>query len=108
MDNNKQKSMIDIACDLMVKKKKPIDFYKLWKEVSEIKGFNEEEDKANQSLFYTIITLDGRFITTGENFWDLRGRHKYESVHIDMNDVYADEEEEIVEEEDEEIVEDEY
>ena len=34
--------------------------------------------------------MDGRFITTGENRWDLRERHKFEDVHIDMNDIYAD------------------
>ena len=34
--------------------------------------------------------LDGRFVTLGENQWDLRVRHKYESVHIDMSEVYSD------------------
>ena len=38
-----QDSMLDIAYDLMTKKKKEVDFYKLYDEVTEIKGFNEEE-----------------------------------------------------------------
>ena len=56
MVDYKQSSMVDIAFDLMKKKKKPVDFYKLWQEVSEIKGFNEEEKEENESLFYTNIT----------------------------------------------------
>ena len=41
-------------------------------------------------MFYTNLSLDGRFVTLGENEWDLRSRQKYEKVHIDMNDVYSD------------------
>ena len=95
-----QDSMLDIAYDLMTKKKKEVDFYKLYDEVTEIKGFNEEEAAEHQSLFYTNISLDGRFITIGENNWDLRSRHKFDEVHIDMNDIYTDEDEESEEVED--------
>ena len=42
MVDYKQSSMVDVAYDLMTKKKKPVDFYKLWQEVSEIKGFDQE------------------------------------------------------------------
>ena len=64
-----------------------------------------------ESLFYTNITLDGRFITVGENNWDLRSRHKFSDVHIDMNDIYADDEEEASEELEEDVdstIEDDY
>ncbi len=90
-------SMVDVAFDLMSKKKNAMAFNKLWKEVSEVKGFSDEEIEEKISLFYTNITLDGRFITVGENQWDLRSRHVYDSVHIDMNDIYADTEEEVEE-----------
>ena len=110
MDN--KKSMIDVAYELMVKKKKAIDFQRIWKEVSEVKGYTENEMMDKQSLFYTSITLDGRFITVGENQWDLRSRHKFEDVHIDMNDIYADTEEEEEEsesdEDDDGLIEDDY
>ena len=111
MIDYKQSSMVDVAFDLMKKKKKPVDFYKLWQEVSEIKGFNAEEKEENESLFYTNITLDGRLITVGENRWDLRSRHKFDEVHIDMNDIYADDEEEVSEEPEEDVdstIEDDY
>ena len=87
-------SMVDVAYNLMTKKKKEVDFAKLYQEVSEIKGFTVQEAEDRMSVFYTDITLDGRFITLGENRWDLRERHKFENVHIDMNYVYADLEDE--------------
>ena len=74
---DKNRSMVDVAYELMSKKKKAVNFYKLWQEVS-----------------------DGRFITVGENNWDLRSRHKFDEVHIDMNDIYTDEDEESEEVED--------
>jgi DNA-directed RNA polymerase, delta subunit len=85
-----QMSMVDVAFELMKKKRKEVEFAKLFTEVSEIKGFTPEEADERESLFYTNITMDGRFITLGENRWDLRERHKFENVHIDMNDIYAD------------------
>lgn len=97
---DKNRSMVDVAYELMSKKKKAVNFYKLWQEVSEVKGFDEEEKDEKESLFYTNITLDGRFITVGENNWDLRSRHKFDEVHIDMNDIYTDEDEESEEVED--------
>ena len=67
---------------------------------------NQEE---NESLFYTNITLDGRFITVGENRWDLRSRHKFDEVHIDMNDIYADDEEDTSDDDgDDGLIEDDY
>ena len=100
-------SMVDIAYHLMTKKKKEVEFAKLYEEVCEIKGFSEEEAEERMSIFYTDITLDGRFITLGENRWDLRERHKFESVHIDMNDIYADEEVDEDEVDEDELEEDE-
>ena len=107
---DKNRSMVDVAYELMSKKKKAVNFYKLWQEVSEVKGFDEEEKDEKESLFYTNITLDGRFITVGENNWDLRSRHKFDEVHIDMNDIYTDEDvkkaEEFLQQESEEVEDD--
>lgn len=89
-----QKSNLDIAYELVLKKKAPVEFNKLWQEVSQIQGFSEEEANAKIGKFYTNLSLDGRFITLGENTWDLRERYVFEKVHIDMNDVYRDVEEE--------------
>ena len=87
-----QISMVDLAYQIMKERTQPIDFYELWSIICEKKQFTEEEIDENESNFYTNITLDGRMITTGENRWDLRVRHKFEDVHIDMNDIYNEEE----------------
>ena len=84
------KSNLDVAYELVSKKRKPDEFSKLWEEVSQIQGLSEEEAKGKASKFYTALSLDGRFITLGENTWDLRSRYTFDKVHIDMNEVYAD------------------
>ena len=108
MDN--RLSMVDVAYELMKKKRKAVHFQKLWQEVSEIKGFSLEQQEENASLFYTSITLDGRFITVGDNNWDLRSRHKFDDANIDMNAIYSDDLNEEMEEseEDDGLIEDTY
>ena len=54
MVDYKQSSMVDVAYDLMTKKKKPVDFYKLWQEVSEIKGFDQMIRKKMNHCFIQI------------------------------------------------------
>lgn len=103
-----QTSMADVAYDIMQELKQPIDFYTLWEQVAEKKNFSEEEKEENESVFYTNITIDGRMITVGDNRWDLRSRHKFEEVHIDMNDVYTDEDNGEEEESDDGSIEDSY
>lgn len=111
MDKYYNMSMVDVAYELMSKKKSAVNFFKLWEEVCQMKKFDDEQKEDKESLFYTNITLDGRFITVGENAWDLRSRHKFSDVHIDMNDIYADEEEDLPEEPEEDVdstIEDDY
>lgn len=89
-----RKSMVQAAYELMRKKKKPIAFAKLWSETSQVLGLTSEEADELIADFYTELTLDGRIVTLGENMWDLRERNTYDKVHIDMNDVYGEDEEE--------------
>lgn len=100
-----EKSNLDVAFELVSKKKNPVVFSKLWEEVSQIQGLSEEEAKKRASKFYTALSLDGRFITLGDNTWDLRSRYTFDKVHIDMNEVYTDEADEV---EDEDRSEDDY
>ena len=100
-----EKSNLDVAFELVSKKKNPVVFSKLWEEVSQIQGLSEEEAKRRASKFYTALSLDGRFITLGDNTWDLRSRYTFDKVHIDMNEVYTDEADEV---EDEDRSEDDY
>lgn len=100
-----EKSNLDVAFELVSRKKNPVVFSKLWEEVSQIQGLSEEEAKKKASKFYTALSLDGRFITLGDNTWDLRSRYTFDKVHIDMNEVYTDDSDEV---EDEDRSEDDY
>ena len=85
-----EKSLLDYAYDLISKQKEAIPFDKIWEYVVSAAGLSEEEAKAKVSRFYTNLMLDGRFVTLGENLWDLRSSHTFDKVHIDMKDVYSD------------------
>ena len=93
-----KESKTDIAYRLMLKKKKERNFYDLWEEVkAELAKVAAPEELENVeediSFFYTNLTLDGRFVCVGENKWNLRERVTFDKVHIDMNEIYNDEEE---------------
>ena len=87
------KSMIDIAYEWLVQQSKEADFADLWNVVTKELEFTAEEAERRIGLFYSYLTLDGRFVTVGENRWDLRKNLTFDKVHIDMNDIYAEEEE---------------
>jgi len=93
-------SMLEIAYNVLSKSKKEMAFIDLWKEVVKEDDLTEEQQKARLGRFYTDLSLDGRFVALTDNTWDLRTRHKYEQVHIDVQDVYSDVEEGDEDEED--------
>ena len=93
-----RESKTDIAYRLMSKKKKERNFYDLWEEIkAELAKVVDPEELENIdediSFFYTNLTLDGRFVNVGDNKWNLRERVTFDKVHIDMNEIYNDEEE---------------
>ena len=85
-----QGSMLELAFEFLNSKPKAVTFKQIWAHVVKAKGFTEEEANKKVSSFYTSLLLDGRFVTLGENKWDLRSRHTFDKVHIDMRDVYSD------------------
>ena len=84
------KSLLDYAYDFLSRNKGQANFKELWAYVCKEAGLDEETAAKRVSSFYTNLMLDGRFVTLGENEWDLRVRHKFEKVHIDMSEVYSD------------------
>ena len=88
-----EKSLIDYAFDFIEGKKEPVSFADIWAYVVKNAGLSDEEAADKVSRFYTNLMLDGRFVTLGENSWDLRSRHTFDKVHIDMKDVYSDDDE---------------
>lgn len=93
-------SMVDQAYQILINQKDPCNFFDLYNQVAIDLEMSPEEKEEKLSLFYTNITLDGRLITVGENNWDLRERHRFDEVHIDMNDIYNEDDDEEVEESD--------
>ncbi|MBQ4061039.1 MAG: DNA-directed RNA polymerase subunit delta [Bacilli bacterium] len=97
-----RESKTDIAYRLMSKRKKERSFYDLWEDVKAelVKLYGEETIEnidEDISFFYTNLTLDGRFVNVGDNKWNLRERVTFDKVHIDMNDIYVEDEEDISE-----------
>ena len=89
-----KRSMVEVGYELLVKKQSPQKFSKFWGEVSEVLGLEETEANAYISDFYTNLSLDERFVLLEDNTWDLRDRQSFDKVHIDMNDIYSEIDEE--------------
>ena len=84
------KSLLDLAFDYVSAQSQQSKFEDIWAYCVKEAGLSKEEADNKVSRFYTNLMLDGRFVTLGENEWDLRIRHKFEKVHIDMSEVYSD------------------
>ena len=96
-----EKSLLDFGFDVLNASKDPVKFIDLFNESIKLSGLelSQSELKLRMSKFYTQLSLDGRFITLTDNYWDLRSRHVFEQVHLDMIDAYSDEDDEVDEEE---------
>lgn len=96
------KSNLDVAFDLLLSRQEAVSFKEIWEEVCRVQGYDDAYASHLIGQFYTNLSVDGRFVTLGENVWDLRLRHTFDKVHIDMNEVYHDVEAESDEDGDEE------
>ena len=85
-----QKSMLEVAYGIIGASKTPLAFAALYDGVAKELEMTQEEKDDRIGDFYTQLTLDGHFVALTDNTWDLRSRHTYDKVHIDVNDVYSD------------------
>ena len=85
-----EKSLIEIAYEFVSAQKGEVSFTKIWEHVVKEANLTDEEIQRRAGQFFTNMMLDGRFVTLGENMWDLRSRQTFDKVHIDMKDVYSD------------------
>ena len=90
---NEEMSMLEVAEQLIQRKIKPQKFDKIAKEVCEIMAISDEEFSERVAQFYTDLTLSGKFVTVGEDKWDLKARQKYEVANYDTYDIEFDDEE---------------
>lgn len=85
------KSILDMAYDVIVANDSPIAFGELWNRIAQMENLDK---KGKIGKFYTDLLTDGRFVNLGDNHWDIRVKYTYDKAHIDMGDCYTDEEEE--------------
>lgn len=86
----KEGSMLDVAERVLTAEGKGMKFADLWAKVKEELEISLEEEEQRIGRFYTDLSMSGRFVVLADNTWDLRSRHTYDKVHIDVNDVYSD------------------
>lgn len=100
--NVNEMSMLEVAEQLIKRKIKPQKFTKIAKEVCEIMGIPAESFEETMAQFYTDLTLSGKFVTVGEDKWDLKSRQKYDVASYDSYDI------EFIEDELEVVLDDEF
>ena len=93
MTINQEMSMLEVAELLIQRKIKPQKFEKIAKEVCEMMGLTDDEFQSKLAQFYTALTLSGKFVTVGEDKWDLKSRQKYDVANYDTYDIDFDDEE---------------
>lgn len=83
------KSLLDHAYDYLTNNPGQIKFQDIWAYCVKQANLTADQAATRVSRFYTNLMLDGRFVAVGDNCWDLRVRQKYEDIRIDVNEVYA-------------------
>jgi len=83
-------TMTDVAFDCLSKRKREVEFVKLWTEVAKTMEIPEERMKRKKSQFYSELLLDNRFASLENNKWDLRNRRKFDEVHVNTEDIELD------------------
>ena len=86
----KEGSMIETAIQVLEQHNEAMRFVDLWREVKLALDITPEEEADRIGHFYTDISLNGQFVVLADNTWDLRSRHTYDKVHIDVKYVYTD------------------
>ncbi|MCR5491633.1 MAG: DNA-directed RNA polymerase subunit delta [Bacilli bacterium] len=86
----KEGSMIQAACRILEENGKEMSFADLWSAVRHDLDIDDVEANARIGFFYTDLSMNGLVVALTDNVWDLRKRHTYDKVHIDVKDVYTE------------------
>jgi DNA-directed RNA polymerase subunit delta len=88
------KTVMDVAYDVIKKKKNGIAFADLWKNVRQTMGYDDAQAARKISQFYTDLTLDGRFAALKNNKWYLKDYRKFSEVYVDTSSLVDDDSDE--------------
>jgi DNA-directed RNA polymerase, delta subunit len=83
-------SMTDIAYGVLESTNEAMSFKDLWEHVNNAIQFEPSVAAKKISLFYTNLSLDGRFVALKDNRWELKERLKFEESHIDTSAIEID------------------
>ncbi|WKB35593.1 DNA-directed RNA polymerase subunit delta [Terrilactibacillus sp. S3-3] len=78
-----EKSKVDKLYDILNESKKPKTFYELADHIFTREDIEADKGEALARL-YTTLTLDGRFLSIGDNFWALRSWFPLEQREEDV------------------------
>ena len=95
MAKNEEKSLLEIAIELLEKKRGPQHIDTIVKEVMSLKGYRVAESKEKAPQFLMDFMLSGNFVYCGEDCWDLKYRQPTSVLDKDGGDYesfYYDEE----------------
>lgn len=94
---DKDKSLLEIAIELLQKKRKPQKLLSIVSEVMEIKGYKVQQGKEHTAQFLLDFMQSGYFVYCGDDCWDLKERQAtsildkdggdYEEIYNDDEDV---------------------
>ncbi|MDY5252803.1 MAG: DNA-directed RNA polymerase subunit delta [Erysipelotrichaceae bacterium] len=82
-------TMTDVAYNCLSKRKKGMEFIKLYDEVIKTLAIPENLQKKKRAQFYSELMLDNRFANL-DNKWDLRARHTFDETHFDTSEIEID------------------
>ncbi|NLC97207.1 MAG: DNA-directed RNA polymerase subunit delta [Erysipelotrichaceae bacterium] len=97
------RSMTDIAYEFLSKRKRSVEFLKLWNEVNDVLKFPENQIRTKRAQLYSELMIDNRFASLEDNKWDLRNRRKFNEVYIDPDAIVLDDDDENEDIEEDEI-----
>jgi DNA-directed RNA polymerase subunit delta len=81
------KSMLELAHEFIVSKKKAVTFKDIWQYIQKQ---TDEKESIQLGRFYKLITLDGRFVALGSNKWDLKERYTFKELYDDARGVFRE------------------
>lgn len=87
-------TMTDVAFTALSKRKREVEFSKLWSEVSKSMKIPEEKQSRKKSQFYSELMMDNRFASFPGNKWDLKARRKFDETHINTDSIRYDDDDE--------------
>ena len=87
-----QKSLIEIALEIMEKSNAPLNIYTLIKETLAEKGLDDPDGSLAAKL-YTDISISSKFVYMGEDNWDLKSRQSLDQFDKDGSSFISKDEE---------------